>query len=950
MRYLKLLPAGFLSLFLGAVSASAQFTISGVTDKSTYNNSVTFSISTQAGFNYNATLNWKPIATGVAIPINRPDFYELRVDATNQVTSAVTSLYRRFIVEASDRVGTEWGLPRHVPFPMIQSCSNEFAEAHFRLLLPASFPAGYPVPVVAWVLDAQQGAVRANGILRNNGVDLFKVKRGVGSGFVIPTNTSGILPLSFDMQGLSTNMAVAIENSVTWTTVSGPLAGAVVWPNNSRIQITGGILVPAGASLTVGEGTIVRVGVGVDITNNGTITISGTVANPVVFMSAASGVPWGGFVQHANNASFTATGTIFTGSGEDMCWFSNSERGCSTGTSGLGSHRTEQPLVALNGANCNLSLTDSAAIYLAGQVSHAEGGATKSYDIRFTRFLMQHVTSCGQFTSANLTVNDSAFIDVPDESVTFQDEDHDAMYIVGGTHFFTNSLIGWTKDDGIDSGGTDNSSSGIGKLTYQSCWFESVFHEGNSLSGYKNVVTRDTVYFDCGQGIENGYDAPTGRVDHCFFSLCQSGIRHGDNYATFSMYEGPMIATNNISIYNHRDLFGFNWDNSNSGGWTNNYARFGASNNFVSATDTNYPNNTLWNPAADAWRLGAFGGVGRVGVGFGARGSALAGFADGIPVGLSRFCTNEVRVDYAVDGTDGTHNTGTLIFPQGLARDFIPVPTSATGIVRVALSNPLNADVTGGPALLFQNVAGGTSGGSTVLSPFGSVWKYKDDGSEQGTAWRGTNFNDTGWSSGPARAGFGPDQAPVATTIRRFVQTNGVDTARQVTNYYFRRAVMLPNPAAYSTIQFRYQRDDGCIIYLNNNEVFRSNMPGTAVNANTFASTTVSGAPAALTVYTNTISATNFLSGSNLIAVEVHQSTATSSDIGWEMELDGFSTTPPHLGITRLGSDVVLYWSDPAFALEQSATVANGSWLAAGTNSPVGVEPYAPVQIFRLKK
>src|SRR6185436_17047393 len=146
------------------------------------------------------------------------------------------------------------------------------------------------------------------------------------------------------------------------------------------------------------------------------------------------------------------------------------------------------------------------------------------------------------------------------------------------------------------------------------------------------------------------------------------------------------------------------------------------------------------------------------------------------------------------------HHTGTLVFPQGLTRRFIPVPTSATGILRVALSNPLNADVTGGAALLFQNVSGGGGSSSTVLSPFGSVWKYKDDGSEQGTAWRSTNFNDSAWSSGPARLGFGPDQAPVSTTIRRFVQTNGVDTARQVTNYYFRRSMVLTNPAAYSTV------------------------------------------------------------------------------------------------------------------------------------------------------
>src|SRR5262245_18638383 len=107
MRYLKFFSAVVLSLLFGAVSAMAQITISGVADKATYANSATFTITTQAGYSYNSTLNWNQTPTGVPVILSRPDFYELRVDATNQTTSAVTSRYVRFIVEASERVGTE---------------------------------------------------------------------------------------------------------------------------------------------------------------------------------------------------------------------------------------------------------------------------------------------------------------------------------------------------------------------------------------------------------------------------------------------------------------------------------------------------------------------------------------------------------------------------------------------------------------------------------------------------------------------------------------------------------------------------------------------------------------------------------------------------------------------------------------------------------------------------
>ena len=364
----------------------------------------------------------------------------------------------------------------------------------------------------------------------------------------------------------------------------------------------------------------------------------------------------------------------------------------------------------------------------------------------------------------------------------------------------------------------------------------------------------------------------------------------------------------------------------------------------MSVLDTNYPNNTLWNPATDGWRLGSLGGVGRVGVGFGVRSSTLGSFADGIPVGLSRFCTNEVLVNYSIDGTDGMHNSGTLVFPQGLTRRFIPVPTSVTGVLRVALSDPLNADVTGTSSLLFQNIPAAP----TMLSPLGATWKYLDDGSEQGVLWRETNFNDTAWSSGAARLGFGPDQAPLGSTIRRFVTgTSGP----QITNFYFRRAIVVTNPAAFTTIQFRYQRDDGCVVYVNGNEVFRNNMPGGTILATNFATATVSGVPAALTFYTNNLATTNFLAGPNLIAVEVHQSTATSSDLGWELEVNGIpASSAPRVNLSLLGTDAVIYWGDPSFSLEQSPEANQGTWTPAGSNSPVSVTPTEPQRIYRLKR
>jgi len=42
-----------------------------------------------------------------------------------------------------------------------------------------------------------------------------------------------------------------------------------------------------------------------------------------------------------------------------------------------------------------------------------------------------------------------------------------------------------------------------------------------------------------------------------------------------------------------------------------------------------------------------------------------------------------------------------------------------------------------------------------TLVPAGSIWKYLDNGSNQGTAWKETIFDETGWKSGAAQLGYG---------------------------------------------------------------------------------------------------------------------------------------------------------------------------------------------------
>jgi hypothetical protein len=180
----------------------------------------------------------------------------------------------------------------------------------------------------------------------------------------------------------------------------------------------------------------------------------------------------------------------------------------------------------------------------------------------------------------------------------------------------------------------------------------------------------------------------------------------------------------------------------------------------------------------------------------------------------------------------------------------------------------------------------------------GSVWKYLDDGSNQGTAWGTRTFTDSAWASGPAPLGYGDanGQLPVTTT------GYGPDLNNKYITTYFRRAFTVSNPASVSALSARIQRDDGAVVYLNGVEVFRSNMPAGPVNYLTPAASVV-GLTDETTFYSQPVDPSVLVSGANVLAVEIHQANTNSSDIIFDLELSG-SAFPPNQGPSaNAGSD-----------------------------------------------
>jgi hypothetical protein len=163
-----------------------------------------------------------------------------------------------------------------------------------------------------------------------------------------------------------------------------------------------------------------------------------------------------------------------------------------------------------------------------------------------------------------------------------------------------------------------------------------------------------------------------------------------------------------------------------------------------------------------------------------------------------------------------------------------------------------------------------------------SSWKYLDNGTDQGTAWRTTAFNDATWASGNAELGYGDGGE---TTV---VSYGPSSTTKYITTY-FRKSFNVTDAATYKTLTLDVVRDDGIVVYINGNEVFRNNMPTTTIAYNTLSPVAIGGTDESAWIST-ALNTNALVSGTNVMAVEIHQQAASSSDISFNARLNASSS------------------------------------------------------------
>ena len=236
------------------------------------------------------------------------------------------------------------------------------------------------------------------------------------------------------------------------------------------------------------------------------------------------------------------------------------------------------------------------------------------------------------------------------------------------------------------------------------------------------------------------------------------------------------------------------------------------------------------------------------------------------------------------------------------------------------------------------------------LVSFGSIWKYLDDGSNQGTNWVSPAFDDSAWASGPSPLGYGDSNGRLPATTNSF----GPDANNRYITTYYRKEFVVTNVTGYLGFYILFQRDDGAVVYVNGAEVGRNNMPSGTIAYTTLASG--SAFDDGGNTYFFFPDDALFREGTNVVAVEVHQNAANSTDLWFQLELIGIPTIirnlAPLVAITSptnnfhalAPSQITLEAdaSDPDGNVAKVEFFADGVKLGQTTNAPYRIDWNSP--------
>lgn len=175
---------------------------------------------------------------------------------------------------------------------------------------------------------------------------------------------------------------------------------------------------------------------------------------------------------------------------------------------------------------------------------------------------------------------------------------------------------------------------------------------------------------------------------------------------------------------------------------------------------------------------------------------------------------------------------------------------------------------------------------TAIFKVHDQIWSYYQEGNQPanlgGVNWKATNYNDSAWWQGYGVFAYEPDTPDVYaaggginTALNRAVGANNIIT------YYFRTQFIFPTNTTNVILYCTNLVDDGAVVYLNGQELYRLRVTPPTPAYGDFAS---GGPPAEGTQELVTIVSSLLRRGTNTLAVELHD-TSGSSDVAFGMGL-----------------------------------------------------------------
>ena len=210
-----------------------------------------------------------------------------------------------------------------------------------------------------------------------------------------------------------------------------------------------------------------------------------------------------------------------------------------------------------------------------------------------------------------------------------------------------------------------------------------------------------------------------------------------------------------------------------------------------------------------------------------------------------------------------------------------------------------------------------------IVIPKDSEWRYLDTGQAQDkTNWKEVDFDDSAWPSGKAELGYGDGDE--ATAVER-----GPSPSTKYRNtIYFRKSFDFRPGTEAKSLFIKLLRDDGAVVYLNGEEIIRSNMPSGTIRYRTY-STKRNPSKESRIFFPYFVDLPAFRNGKNVLAVEVHRGSRSDKDISFNLEAMLLDAAGIPIPVEKSSTITVraksgTKWSSPAIA---SVTISDTAAL-----------------------